>query len=33
MPIHTVGDSHSSDFISGWKGCSNIISHHLSFIW
>lgn len=29
MSIHTFGDSHSSDIISGWCDCSNIIAHHL----
>lgn len=27
--IHTFGDSHSSNIISGWKDCKNIISHHI----
>ena len=27
--IHTFGDSHSSDIISGWKHCKNIISHYI----
>lgn len=29
MKIHTFGDSHSSNIISGWKDCNNIVSHHL----
>lgn len=29
MSIHTFGDSHASNIISGWKDCNNIISHHL----
>ena len=29
MPIHTFGDSHCSNIYSGWKDCSNIISHHI----
>lgn len=30
--IHTIGDSQSSNIISGWKDCHNIISHHLGAI-
>ena len=29
MTIHTIGDSHSSNEISGWGDCDNIISHHI----
>ena len=29
MTIHTIGDSHSSNEISGWRDCNNIISHHI----
>lgn len=29
MTIHTIGDSHSSNQISGWKDCNNIVSHHI----
>ena len=27
--IHTFGDSHASNTISGWKDCNDIITHHL----
>jgi hypothetical protein len=27
--IHVIGDSHSSNSISGWKDCENIVSHHI----
>jgi hypothetical protein len=27
--IHTFGDSHASNTISGWKDCNDIIAHHL----
>ena len=27
--IHVIGDSHSSNSISGWKHCENIVSHHI----
>jgi len=27
--IHTIGDSHASNIISGWKDCKNIQSHHI----
>ena len=29
MTLHTFGDSHSSDKISGWKMCKNVNAHHL----
>jgi len=29
MTIHTIGDSHSSNEVSGWRDCNNIISHHI----
>ena len=29
MVIHTFGDSHAWDGISGWSDCDNIESHHL----
>ena len=29
MSIHTFGDSHASNIISGWKHCDNIKGHHL----
>lgn len=29
MKIHTFGDSHASNIYSGWKDCTNVISHHL----
>ena len=32
MSIHTFGDSHASNTISGWKNCKNIVSHHLGAI-
>lgn len=32
MSIHTFGDSHASDIISGWKDCDNVRSHHLGAI-
>lgn len=32
MSIHTFGDSHASDIVSGWKDCSNIKAHHLGAI-
>ena len=27
--IDVIGDSHSSNSISGWKHCENIVSHHI----
>ena len=32
MSIHTFGDSHASNTISGWKDCKNIIAHNLGAI-
>ena len=32
MSIHTIGDSHSSSSISGWKDCKNIISHEIGAV-
>ena len=32
MSIHTIGDSHSSSRISGWKDCKNIISHEIGAV-
>ena len=29
MSIHTIGDSHASNILSGWKDCDNIKPHHL----
>ena len=29
MSIHTFGDSHASNTISGWKHCDNIKAHHV----
>lgn len=30
MTIHTFGDSHASNTISGWKMCDNVVSHHIN---
>ena len=32
MSIHTFGDSHASNTISGWKHCDNIKAHHIGAV-
>jgi len=32
MTIHTIGDSHASNTISGWRDCNDIESHHIGAI-
>ena len=32
MAIHTFGDSHASNMISGWKDCNNIQANHIGAV-